>query len=102
MSTTEEVSDKRSSMFKGGMTKCNSTRENDYRHTNGMQMILKLATADEAKIENWCKLLLWVTIRDPNCSWKLNSRRGLFINSIEEVGDAELPEGDGLFEYSCL
>ena len=58
MSTTEEVSNKRSSVFKGGMTKYDLTRENRHWRTNGMKMVLKLVTADKVKIENWCKLLL--------------------------------------------
>ena len=41
MSTTEEVSNKRSSVFKGGMTKYDSTRENNCRqiwHENGIKI----------------------------------------------------------------
>ena len=58
MSTTEEDSNERSSVFKGGMTIYNSTRENNLRHTNGMKMVSKLMTADKVKIENWWKISL--------------------------------------------
>ena len=58
MSTTEEVSNKRSRVLKGGMTKYDSTRKNNHRRTNGMKMVIKLAAADEERKENWCKLLL--------------------------------------------